>query len=186
MPTTIVCSKIYYYRKVYTLHDHPVLTPQSLTSRWQPSMPAERFIAELRIINPLPPWQPHQPVHVPMYFPTRLLPGATLHRWLTAVKVGQHYNIDPALIIAIASHENPYRDDYACGVKVAKGTNLHIQMDWCARIIIRVCRRRHVSPRPPTRRMLQAIGPIYCPTDPAWASQVWTLYKRAIGGRHHD
>ncbi len=153
---------------------------------------------KLEMTNPLGivPWG--MTLTVPVYRPYTGGKGGCydLRNWFVAVHKGKKYGVDPALLVAIRSHENPEdwcgcdsryrwksRDDYAYGVEHLKGTDLWAQAGGAAKIVKRIATGQGWSPLYPTRARLLRLARVYVGQGEVsarnWSKQVWTMHLRA-------
>jgi len=108
-----------------------------------------------------------------------------IRNWFVAVHKGKKYEVLPALLVAIRSHENPNprRDSYAYGVKHLKGTDLWTQAEGAAKIVSRISKRQGWSALQPTPERLYRLALVYVGQGEAsarhWSRCVWILYLRA-------
>ncbi len=119
---------------------------------------------------------------VPVYRPAKGFVRADCRNWLTAVCKGKKYRVNPALMVAVRTQENPSpaRDHYAYGVVSQKGTNLWTQSEHGARILRRCLGKSAENPSPASlyRGALVYVGQGEASAR-SWAQAVWTFYRRA-------
>ena len=111
-------------------------------------------------------------LRVPVYRRRDSAPYAVhpYRRWHRAVRSGLDYQASPRLLYAIASHENPWADENACGCVGYSG--LRDEFAACARTCRHFIGEASLSP---TLDALHDLGEHYA-ADPTWPEQVWEHY----------
>jgi hypothetical protein len=178
-----------YQRGTYIYTVKSGATPEYFGRRCAPTQDDEYLVSwEIAIINDVSSITHHFPqgrkVKLPVYIRTSKYITADIRNWHIATWAGNEWGVNPSLLIAIRSHENPSQSaDYkCCGVKWGSGWwpgGIRGQYLKAASIVQKRAKAWGEDAMDPSRDFVSRLGRFYAEGSSEWGECVWALFNRA-------
>jgi hypothetical protein len=180
------CNAANYQRGEYTYTIKNSATAEYFGKQCSPTQNDEWFVTEeIASINHKSSFTKGDVVKLPVYVKSNKFFVGDVRNWHVAVVSGHKYDVNPALLIAIRSHENPSPSaDYkCCGVKYPSGGwwpgGIWGQYGKAADIAHRRAIKWGCDATQPSHSFIDRLGEFYAEGSTEWGDCVNVLFQRA-------